>query len=73
MEEAHYLSRKEAAAYLSGRGFRTSPLTLAKLVTVGGGPIYYRFGHRAVYKSQDLDAWAKTKLSAPMTSSSQAA
>ena len=65
-----YLDRAEAAEYLTARGLRTSRNTLQKLVTVGGGPIYRRFGKRAVYLRADLDAWVTERLSPPRRSSS---
>jgi hypothetical protein len=65
MESTRYLDRAEAADYLTSRGLRVSKNTLQKWVTVGGGPEYRRFGHRAVYQTSDLDTWAARKLSAP--------
>lgn len=65
MEETRFLDRAEAAQYLTERGLRVSKNTLQKWVTVGGGPTYRRFGHRAVYVREDLDAWAESKLTAP--------
>jgi len=64
-----YLERPAAAAYLTERGLRVSKTTLQKWATVGGGPLYRRFGMRAVYLREDLDAWASAKLSAPRCSS----
>ncbi|AUN94819.1 helix-turn-helix transcriptional regulator [Pseudazoarcus pumilus] len=66
-----YLSRKEAAAYLTERGLHYSHTTLQKLVTVGGGPAYRKFGNRAVYHPEDLDAWIDAKLTAPRYSSTR--
>jgi hypothetical protein len=68
-----YLDRAEAADYLSARGLRISKTTLQKFATIGGGPSYQRFGHRAVYTAPNLDAWAERKLSAPRGSTSKAA
>ena len=65
-----YLSREEAAQYLSDRGLRVAKTTLQKFATTGGGPEYRRFGKRAVYLGDDLDAWAERKLSAPRLSTS---
>ena len=65
-----FLDRSEAADYLTSRGFKTSKNTLQKYVTVGGGPIYRRFGKRAVYLASDLDEWVLGKLSSPRCSSS---
>ena len=65
MPESRFLDRTEAAQYLTDRGLRVSKNTLQKWVTVGGGPSYRRFGHRAVYQAADLDIWAQEKLTAP--------
>jgi hypothetical protein len=67
-----YLDRREAAEYLtSQRGLRVSRNSLQKMATLGGGPLYRRFGIRAVYTIDDLDAWASAKLSAPRRSTSE--
>jgi hypothetical protein len=68
-----YLDRAEAAAYLVSLGLKTSPKTLQKYASVGGGPSYRRFGYRAVYTASDLNTWAASKLSAPMTSAGEVA
>lgn len=60
-----YLTRKEAAAYLSERGLLTAPGTLQKLAVTGGGPEYSIFGNRALYKPEGLIEWALAKLKAP--------
>lgn len=65
MQDIRYLDRAEAAQYLTERGLRVSKNTLQKWVSVGGGPEYRRFGHRAVYRTEDLDRWAESKLTAP--------
>jgi hypothetical protein len=63
--ESKFLDRAEAAQYLAERGLRVSKNTLQKWATVGGGPLYRRFGNKAVYQANDLDEWALAKLSAP--------
>jgi hypothetical protein len=65
METSRYLDRAGAAQHLTEKGLRVSRTTLQKWATVGGGPEYRRFGNRAVYRTEDLDAWAERKLSAP--------
>lgn len=65
MDSTRFLDRIEAAEYLTAKGLRVSKNTLQKWVTVGGGPLYRRFGHRAVYLASDLDAWAERKMGAP--------
>lgn len=59
-----YLTRPEAAAYLTARGLPVSKCTLQKYATIGGGPLYRRFGTRALYTATDLDTWAESKLRA---------
>lgn len=73
MDTQRFLDRAEAAQYLTERGLRTSKNTLSKWVTVGGGPAYRRYGHRAVYLAADLDAWAERKMSAPRATYSREA
>ena len=63
--ESKFLDRNEAAQYLAESGLRVSKNTLQKWATTGGGPLYRRFGNRAVYQTGDLDEWALAKLSAP--------
>ncbi len=57
-----FLTRAEAASYLSGLGFPVAKATLQKYASIGGGPIYRRFGNRTLYQVADLEAWAKDKL-----------
>lgn len=68
----HYLTRQEAASYLSGRGLLVSKNTLQKFATVGGGPEYSIFGNRALYTPQNLDGWAELRLTASRKSTSEA-
>lgn len=60
-----FLDRLEAAQYLNSRGLKISPKTLQKFVTVGGGPAFQKFGHRAVYRVEHLDAWVAERLTPP--------
>lgn len=66
-----YLTRPEAAEYIRARGLILSKNTLQKYATVGGGPMYRRFGRRVVYTPADLDAWIERKLSAPVGSTAE--
>jgi len=70
MPSAQYLRRKEASLYLLQRYGHGSYRTLAKLATVGGGPLFRRFGRIVVYTPADLDKWAMSRLTGPMTSTS---
>ena len=57
-----YLTRKEAAAHLTGLGYLISPRTLARLAVGGGGPPYRLFLKRLTsYGREDLELWAKTQ------------
>lgn len=55
------LTRREAAEFLTARGFRVAENTLMKYATVGGGPVYEKFGRRALYTESNLVAWAVGK------------
>ncbi len=52
-----YLTRAEAADYLSNLGIPCKRATLAKYACQGGGPRYVKFGFRTLYRPADLDAW----------------
>lgn len=65
---APYLTRQQAADYLSERGLQIAKNTLQKYATTGGGPEYCIFGNRVLYTPEGLDRWAawaarKVKLS----------
>lgn len=66
-----YLSRKEASRFLASFGLFIAPSTLAKYATVGGGPKFRRFGRQVKYLPADLVAWAETRLSGPVQSTSE--
>ncbi len=67
------LTRREAAEFLTERGFRVAPATLAKYATIGGGPLYQSFGRRPLYRPADLLAWVEAKSTAPRRSTSEPA
>jgi len=71
--QVQYLTRREAADHLKSQGLPIAATTLAKLVTVGGGPQFRKFGRNALYTTTDLDAWAAARLGAARTNSSQRA
>jgi hypothetical protein len=65
------LRRWEAAEYLKlVHGIEVAPATLAKWVTVGGGPEYQKMNRTPLYPTASLDAWVTQKLSAPVRNSS---
>ena len=66
------LSRPEASEYLlNEHGIRRKPKTLAKDVVYGTGPRYRKDGRAVVYDVADLDAFAESRLSDPVRSSSE--
>ena len=64
------LGRKDAAQYLTERGFKTAAATLAKLACVGGGPRFRSFGRKPLYREADLIAWAEGRTTGPRRSTS---
>jgi hypothetical protein len=58
-----YVTRRGAAEYCTGRGLPMTAQTLARIAaTSGDGPVYARWGNRAVYALADLDAWIGARL-----------
>ena len=55
-----YLGRRGAAEFLTSRGFPMAPATLEKLASIGGGPVFRKFGRRVIYDPADLTAWAES-------------
>ena len=70
MEQA-YLRRGDAAKYLKGRYGAGTAGTLAKLATIGGGPKFTKLGRFPIYAPDDLDAWARGRMSAKVGSTSE--
>lgn len=70
IEISKFYRRNEAAEYLRQRYGTGSPATLAKLACIGGGPVFRKMGRFPVYRAEDLDAWAQSKLSDPVESTS---
>lgn len=69
-----FLRRKNAARYVREEwGLPCQPNWLAKLAVVGGGPVFRRCGRWPVYDRGALDDWARSRLSRPMRSTSDAA
>jgi hypothetical protein len=67
------LRRADAAAYIRERfAIPCSRQTLAKYAVTGEGPMYRLAGRFPIYVAQDLDAWALSRLSAPVRSTSAA-
>jgi hypothetical protein len=72
ISEARYRDRRAASQFLTELGYKTAPATLARLACVGGGPVFRRFGRKPLYDESDLLAWARSRLSPPLCSTSQA-
>lgn len=66
-----FLRRNDAAAYLRGRYGVGTAATLAKLACHGGGPLYRKLGRFPVYVAADLDAWAQSRISQKVASTSE--
>src|SRR5215510_13492139 len=64
------LSRKEAAEFLTDLGYKTAAATLAKLASIGGGPVFESFGRKPLYRETNLLAWARAKTTGPRRSTS---
>lgn len=56
-----YLTRPQAADYLTDHGFPCRPKTLAKHACQGGGPRYIKYGLRTLYRPEDLLTWAASQ------------
>jgi hypothetical protein len=65
------LTRDATAAALTALGFPVKTKTLATKASRGGGPKYRLFGTKPLYRWGDALAWAQSKLSAPIYSSSE--
>jgi hypothetical protein len=65
-------SRDEAAAYIRERHqIRCTAGYLAKLASLGGGPVFHRVNGRwAYYLEEDLDTWAQGRISRPLRKAS---
>ena len=71
METQSYLRRDKAAEHLQSKwGFGT-PGSLSKLSCTGGGPRFRKLGRMVFYTAADLDEWAESLLSAPVSSTSE--
>jgi hypothetical protein len=65
------LTRDQTAAALTAAGFPTSSKTLATKATRGGGPPFQRYGPRCLYKWGNSLRWAHSRLSPPISSTSE--
>lgn len=65
------LTRKRTAEELVSHGYPITAATLATKATRGGGPPFQRFGRVPLYRWGDCLAWARSRLSPPMRSTSE--
>lgn len=63
MELQEMLSRREAAAYLTAKGYPLAAATLASWAVYGKGPKFSRFGRRPLYRRDELDRWSREQTS----------
>jgi hypothetical protein len=64
------LRRREAAQFLTDHGFSTAPATLAKLASIGGGPMFRYWGRFPIYTPHNLLEWAHARSTEPRRSTS---
>lgn len=66
------LRRSEVPAYLMEKhGIPIAFATLNKLASIGGGPLMTYAGRIPLYHVDDLDNWARERLSAPVRSTAE--
>jgi hypothetical protein len=69
---ANVMRRGDAALYLRETyGIPCVATTLAKYACIGGGPTFRKAGKFPIYARDDLDAWARSRLSEPVQSTSR--
>jgi hypothetical protein len=66
------LTREATSVALTSLGFRVATKTLATKATRGGGPPYSLFSGRALYRWGDALDWARSLLTPPRRSTSEA-
>lgn len=72
MSDKPRLRRSEVPAYLmEAHGIPIAKATLAKLASVGGGPVMEYAGRVPLYPRAELDRWAQARLSAPVSNTSE--
>jgi hypothetical protein len=65
------MRRADAARYIrENHGIPCAPATLAKYACTSGGPVFRKCGRIPIYSREDLDTWARSRLSEPMQSTS---
>jgi hypothetical protein len=70
LDDDTLLTREALAAALSEAGYPTATSTLATKACRGGGPPYHKYGRKPLYRWGKGLSWARSRLSAPMRSTS---
>ncbi len=65
------LTRQQTGLALREAGYPIADKTLATRASRGGGPPYRRFGARVLYRWADVMAWAESRLSPPVFTTSE--
>ncbi len=68
--EERRLNRRQAAEFLEERGYTIAVATLEKYATLGGGPVFEKFGRKPLYKPSDLLSWVAARRTGPLRSTS---
>lgn len=72
MPYSHLLRRREAAAYIRSKYLLPcADKYLAKLAVTGGGPKFRKASRWPIYDVDDLDAWAQSRISPKVASTSE--
>jgi hypothetical protein len=72
LTEDALLTRADVALALTDLGFPVSAATLATKAVRGGGPPYQLFGRKPLYRWGAALEWARSRLSRPVTNTSEA-
>lgn len=59
METKVMFNRREAAAYLTSKGYPVAAATLASWAVYGKGPNFARLGRTPLYRRDELDRWSR--------------
>ncbi len=65
------VDRKGASLHLEHIGLPIAAATLAKKAVTGSGPPFAIWNGRAIYEVEDLESWARTRLSRKMVNTAQ--
>ena len=69
--EEPWLTRRQTAIAVTKKGLPLKSATLATWATTGGGPPYHKWGRNVRYRMSEVLAWAESRLTGPMSSSSE--